>query len=98
MNITRRLAVTAGLGAALSALSRTAYADFDGPLLKAVEGGEEFWLATDAFIYGYPLVTMEMTRRVMTNVAQPEGTHAPMGQFVRARTYPDASFRDVTAP
>jgi hypothetical protein len=22
-----------------------------------------FWLATDAYIYGYPLVTMEMTRR-----------------------------------
>jgi len=41
---------------------------------------------------------MEMTRRVMTNVEKPEGTRAPMGQFVRARTYPDASFRDVTAP
>ena len=38
-----------------------------------------FWLATDAYIYGYPLVTMEMTRRVFTNVARPEGTHAPMG-------------------
>ncbi len=41
---------------------------------------------------------MEMTRRVMTNVAAAEGTRAPMGQFVRMRTYPDASFRDVTAP
>ena len=29
---------------------------------------------------GYPLVTMEMTRRVMTNVAAPEGNRAPMGQ------------------
>lgn len=54
--------------------------------------------AIDAYVYGYPLVTMEMTRRVMTNVREPEGTRAPMGQFVRARTYPDASFRDVTAP
>jgi len=52
----------------------------------------------DAYIYGYPLVTMEMTRRVMTNVEKPEGTRAPMGQLVRMRTYPDASFRDVTAP
>src|SRR3954464_15278893 len=25
--------------------------------------------AMEAYIYGYPLVTMEMTRRVMTNVA-----------------------------
>ena len=52
----------------------------------------------EAYIYGYPLVTMEMTRRVMTNVAKPEGTRAPMGQFVRMREYPSAAFRDVTAP
>jgi len=41
---------------------------------------------------------MEMTRRVMTNVAAPVGTRAPMGQFVRMREYPSAKFRDVTAP
>lgn len=52
----------------------------------------------DAYIYGYPLVTMEMTRRVMTNVAAPKGSRAPMGQFVRMRSYPSASYRDVTAP
>jgi hypothetical protein len=55
-------------------------------------------LGVEAYIYGYPLVTMEMTRRVMTNVREPEGTRAPMGQFVRAREYPTAAFRDVTAP
>src|ERR1700757_2096191 len=52
----------------------------------------------EAYIYGYPLVTMEMTRRVMTNVEKPEGTRAPMGQFVRMREYPSPLFRDVTAP
>ena len=41
--------------------------------------------AIDAYIYGYSLVTMEMTRRVMTNVAAPSGTNAPMGQFARLR-------------
>jgi len=55
-------------------------------------------IAIDGYIYGYPLVTMEMTRRVMTNVAKPEGTRAPMGQMVRMREYPTAAFRDVTAP
>ena len=55
-------------------------------------------IAVDAYIYGYPLVTMEFTRRVMTNTVNPQGTHAPMGRFMLMRTYPDASFRDVTAP
>lgn len=55
-------------------------------------------IGIEAYIYGYPLVTMEMTRRVMTNVAAPESSRAPMGQFVRMREYPDAAFRDVTAP
>jgi len=55
-------------------------------------------IGIDAYVYGYPLVTMEMTCRVMTNVAAPEATRAPMGQLVRTREYPDASYRDVTAP
>jgi len=55
-------------------------------------------IATEAYIFGYPLITMEMTRRVMTNVAEPKATHAPMGQFARLREYPNAEFHDVTAP
>jgi hypothetical protein len=54
--------------------------------------------ASDAYIYGYPLVTVEYTRRAMTNVAKIEGTHAPMGQLARLREYPSAKFRAVTAP
>jgi hypothetical protein len=64
----------------------------------AAKEAEALALATEAYVYAYPLVTMEMTRRVMTNVAAPEGTRAPMGQLVRMREYPSAQFRDVTAP
>lgn len=99
MKVTRRHALAAGLGGAFSTLSLSSLrAEFDGPLARGIEGGEEFWLATDAYIYGYPLVTMEMTRRVITNVASVAGTRGPMGQFIKLRQYPDASFRDVTAP
>ena len=55
-------------------------------------------IAEDAYIYGYPLITMEMTRRVMTNVSEPDGKRAPMGHLLRYRTYPNAEFKDVTAP
>ena len=54
-------------------------------------------VAAEGYIYGYPLVTMEMTRRVMTNVAKPAGTRAPMGQFVRMREYPERA-RSATSP
>jgi hypothetical protein len=98
MNITRREATIGGLSllasASMSTLSRAEL----GESLGIGEGLEDFWLATDAYVYGYPLVTMEMTRRVITNVAAVEGTRGPMGQIIKLRQYPDASFRDVTAP
>lgn len=97
MRLTRRtFALGAGSMFGATQLATLAKADWDGFGLG--DGLEEFWLATDAYIYGYPLVTMEMTRRIMTNVAEPKGTHAPMGQLIKLRQYPDASFRDVTAP
>jgi hypothetical protein len=69
-----------------------------GGLLPPKSASDAKALAVAAYVYGYPLVTMEMTRRVMTNVEKPESTRAPMGQLVRMREYPTAAFRDVTAP
>jgi len=65
---------------------------------QVVTPDEATAIAVDAYIYGYSLVTMEVTRRVSTNVARPEGTRGPMGQLVRVREYPTAAFKDVTAP
>lgn len=98
MKINRRNLTIGGLSllasSSLSSPLRAEWADIAG----IGEGLEDFWIATDAYIYGYPLVTMEITRRIMTNMATPEGNRAPMGQFAKAREYPNASFRDVTAP
>jgi hypothetical protein len=55
-------------------------------------------IAIDAYAFAYPLVTMEVTRRVMTNVEKPEGSKAPMGQFARLRSYPAVDDHSVTAP
>jgi hypothetical protein len=72
-----------------------------GAPTKVAEDTKEiaaFETAKDAYVYAYPLLTMEMTRRVSTNWVKPEGTFAPMGQFAKLREYPNASFNTVTAP
>src|SRR5258707_15315306 len=94
MKITRRIATLGGLGLLATGSSRS-FA-IDGPITDLTEGAEDFRAASDAYVYGYPLVTMEMTRRVITNVAQVQGTRGPMGEIIKLRAYPDASFRDIT--
>src|SRR5688572_11004933 len=96
MNVTRRTVSIAGLLAATS-LGSTA-GNAEGLVADLMEGSDEFGLAVEAYTYGYPLVTMEMTRRVITNVVEPKATRAPMGNLIKLREYPNASFRDVTAP
>lgn len=60
---------------------------------------ETLEIAVEAYIYGYPLVLMDASRRVLTNVETPlpEGK-APINQFGHKRTFPDAAFTDVVRP
>jgi uncharacterized protein (TIGR03000 family) len=94
VELTRKVEITAGAKIRVDFVKAPVPVEKNGSLSEE----EAFQLGTEAYIYGYPLITMEMTRRVMTNAATPKGAHAPMGQFYYARTYPDASFKDVTAP
>ncbi len=51
----------------------------------------------EAFIYGYPLVLMDVTRQVMTAVPN-AGEKAPSNQFGHMRKFPDHTFTDVVSP
>lgn len=56
-------------------------------------------IAIEAYTYLYPLVTMEVTRRQMTNL--PAGVKlgfGPMGTVSHARMYPPAGFKAVVRP
>ena len=68
--------------------------------LPAITEAEAYAIGIDAYTYAYPLVLMELTRRVATTVARPDGAllRAPMNQFAHATAYPDAGFKDVVRP
>jgi hypothetical protein len=56
-------------------------------------------IAEEAYVYLYPLVTMDVTRRVSTNV--PPDTKegfGPANTFCHFRAYPTAEFRTVVRP
>ncbi len=55
-------------------------------------------IATEAYIYGYSLITTEVTRVQMTNVPKVEGFRGPMNQFINVKKYPPADYRGVSAP
>ena len=55
-------------------------------------------IAEDAYVYGYSLITTEVTRVQGSNVSKTEGMHAPTNQFGNVPRYPPANFRLVSAP
>lgn len=54
-------------------------------------------LAVEAYIYGYSLVTTEVTRMQMSNVPAIEQIRAPTGTFFNVPGYPPATYRGVSA-
>ena len=56
-------------------------------------------IAAEAYLYFYPLVMMDLTRRVTTNLppGQVQG-FGPANAFSHMTAYPDASFRAVVRP
>ncbi len=55
-------------------------------------------IGVQAYLYFYPLVTMDLTRRQLTNVARPEGISAPMNTFANIPAYPTADMKVVVRP
>ncbi len=68
----------------------------------AAEGlteAEALAIGIEAYVYFYPLISMDITRRISTNV--PPGARAgfgPANAFQHMKAFPDANFREVVRP
>ena len=76
----------------LPALSLTARAQ------SAITEQEAQSIAKDAYIYFYPLVTMEVTRKQLTNVDPAKAIGAPMNNLFNVPTFPAADMKQVVRP
>ena len=54
--------------------------------------------AIDAYIYGYPLISVDVVARQATNVAAPEESRAPANQIGSRDAFPGPDFKRVVAP
>jgi hypothetical protein len=56
-------------------------------------------VAVEAWLFGYPLVLMDLTRRVMTGTpCSADDERAPINQFHHLRSIPDPLYTDVVTP
>jgi hypothetical protein len=96
MQPTRRIfthRTLAGGFAAAACFIMTPYAS-----AQSLSPAEARQIAEDAYIYGYSLITTEVTRVQMSNVPKVEELKAPTGQFFNIPRYPPADYRGVSAP
>ncbi len=88
-----RSAIALALGLFLwPVLSLTAQAQ------SAVTEQEAQSIARDAYIYFYPLVTMDVTRKQLTNVEPGKGIGSPMNMLFNVPTFPTADMKQVVRP
>ena len=65
---------------------------------RAIAADRTHEVGIQSYIYAYPMVMMEITRRVSTNVEAPVGPLAPMNQFAHLRAFPDHTFKEGVWP
>lgn len=88
------------IGLTVAALSATVAWSLSGaadqPLKPTADQAQA--LSQKAYTYGYPLVLLDLTCRVMTATPRVTDTKAPYNQFMHKRSFPDHTFTDVVSP
>jgi hypothetical protein len=68
-----------------------------GEVKKVIKEEEAYIWGMESYVYGYPLVIMDVSREVLTAAPapNPEGTAAPINQFAKMPTYVSPDFKNV---
>jgi hypothetical protein len=82
----------------LLGLALMASAQQKSPAKTKLSPAEVEKIAKEAYIFGYPLVLMDVTRQVGTACPSPTAMCAPINQFANAPAFPDHTFTDVVRP
>src|SRR5580693_7897432 len=105
--VNRRHILLASTGVAVaSALGSTALMQITRAQAQTAPGGAEITITeqeahaigVDAYLYFYPLVTMDLTRKQLSNVEPGKGFGGPMNTFTNVPAYPTAEDRAVVRP
>jgi hypothetical protein len=59
---------------------------------------EAYDIGLQAYIYFYPLVSIDLTRRISTNIENKSNAFGPMNEFHHAPAFPPADFKTVVRP
>ena len=90
----RAVPVALSLAAVLTIASNPQSAAAQGALSPA----EAAAIATDAYVYFYPLISMDLTRKQLANTPPGKGIGGPMNTFVNVPTFPPADLKAVVRP
>lgn len=87
------------MGFLIGALGVATVAFTAAPQAQGVASDEVHSIAVDAYIYFYPLITMDLTRKQLTNVeAGKSEIGAPMNVLNNVQAFPSADMRAVVRP
>jgi hypothetical protein len=65
---------------------------------SAITEQEAFAIAVDSYVYFYPLISMDVTRKQLINSEPGTGIGGPMNTFVNIPAFPPAEMRAVVRP
>lgn len=94
----KRIHFGLGLLAAVTAAGTLQISSVATAQTAPISEQEALSIATDAYIYFYPLVTMDVTRKQLTNMQPGAGLGGPANTFANIPAFPTADMKAVVRP